>query len=74
MQIGLAKTESDYNPLELFNWLNLGPWEFLLWGISQSLAIVLLIASPGQYTLESSKYLSAAIHTPIGIHKNYTTG
>ena len=38
-----VKPESDYNPYTLFIWLNRGFWEYLLWGIFQSLAIFLLI-------------------------------
>lgn len=34
--------ESDYNPFDLSNWLNLGSWESMLWRVSQALAVLIL--------------------------------
>lgn len=38
-----VKPKSDYNPFDLFSWLNLDAWESLLWGIFLSLTIILLM-------------------------------
>lgn len=40
-----VKPECDHNPFDLFNWLNLGSWESLLWRIFQSLAVIVLIVT-----------------------------
>ena len=37
------KPASGYNLFDFFTWLNLSAWEYLLWGIFQSLDIFLLI-------------------------------